>query len=314
MYRTTLLARARFDELWANLPPLTVLAALPGWGRTTLMQQGDAWLAANAPGAHRRWVTDRESLVATLERRFAKQEAVYFVDDVLASATDPLWARIVEFTRSHPSQRFVVSSIDTPVFDEESAQHVTLLDERHLRFSRRELDEIASTLPEGAALADNLKGCPSLIRIQLQRLLAPQDDRERWTPVVVPELQLFKIWAKAWPEPERPKSALFNALHGARYLRRFSLDMLAGDPDEELVLRAQWPRLEAMPMFVREFDPERETDVYAWSSVVWGALTPHDSRADRTRGFAEALDRVRDARPPHGPALLPPRAAEGLRG
>ncbi|SDL48683.1 hypothetical protein [Tessaracoccus oleiagri] len=295
MYRTTLLARARFNELWGNLPALTVLAAFPGWGRTTLLQQCDEWLASHATHLQRRWIRDRDSLTAVLERGTVRQETVYLVDDVLASATDPLWGRLLAFARSHPTQRFLVASIDTPLFDEDAPADVVILDERHIRFSRNEQAEIARTLPEGANFSDELKGCPSLIHLQWQRLSAQQDERQRWTPMVVPELQLFKIWAKAWPEAERPKSALFTALHNARYLRRFSFDILARDTALQRILAAQFPRLDAMPMFVREFDAELEVDVYAWTRVVWGALTPHDTRADRSRGFTDALERVRDA-------------------
>lgn len=174
----SIIDRPRFHSLWDELPALTVLATLPGWGRTEWMRQCRARLVDRSPESSLPWVTHRGDAIESLTT--ASAGAVVFVDDVVIGRDDPLWSTIAHAVER--GARVVVSSIDSPRA-EPTAASVRILDERDLRFTPGEITELvdAEGIPVGTDTRDDLdirlKGAPHLVRRQLERLRARHGER-----------------------------------------------------------------------------------------------------------------------------------------
>lgn len=295
--RSALQPRTRFNELWDNLPSLTVLAAFPGWGKSEWVRQCDSRLASVAPRVERRWVKDRDKLESLLVGSGRDAETVYLVDDVLLGAADPAWARITEFARRNPGHRFVVVTNDIPALPADAAGDCVVLDERHLAFTEAELADLAKTVAPGMGAGlfpPELRGCPYLVHRHSQRR-GETGQQNAWMARVPPEAQLFRLWDETWSQDHRQQSVLNGALQAARYLRRIARDTLPRLRSDEQVVTLQFPRLAALPIFTAETDVETGAPAYAWTPEAWGMLCPTHGAAERQQGFEEALEHVRDA-------------------
>ena len=277
--------RPRFLTLWNSAPPVIVLAAAPGWGKRVWMRQFAAHLAQEHP----------ETLVLTLTGRQALESFVASADSTTASTTvlagesglsynDSLWPKITALARRNV--RFVVATLDTPSPELLEGVEAQVLDERELHFTDDELGAVvaanASMLASDArdALSIHLRGCPFLVRRQIERVNARKATK-LWASVEFTfEGGLVDHILTAVAPDVQASSAFLGLLRaGARY-RRFSAEMIARD-DQQGALSAQFARLRASPL--GEFDTDDETgqDDFVWSTGAWQRIVSRNSRSDR---------------------------------
>ncbi len=283
--------RERFFAEWDDLPPLTVVAALPGWGRTEWMRACRERIVARDDAPATVWLTRRADVEALLASPPAP-DAVCFLDDVLLTHDDPLWTAVAD--AATPGCRFVVSSIDSP----EAGLGARVVDERALRFTAEEIDALllANRVTVGTDTRDdldvNLQGCPALVRRQLERLQVRRGDR---------------VWASLDFTFERalldhllhrdvaPESTLLRVLRHGTGFRRFSAALVASDELTAADAAAQFDRLDALPLGSFDVCDETGERDWVWSAAAWRALDDLQPPRQRAGALAAALARSRAA-------------------
>ncbi|NLE97376.1 MAG: helix-turn-helix transcriptional regulator [Propionibacterium sp.] len=291
---TGLLWRARFRERWEHVAPLTVLAALPGWGKSTWMAQCAKHLADTSPELAQQWITSRGTLTALLSN--PPTEAVVFVDDVLIGASDPLWADLLRAARQGPDLRLVVSSVDSPDLPHDDLLEV--LDERHLRFDDDEIEQFRQLLVTEQAAVDlvpipaGLMGCPLLVHRQVARTLSRGGQHTWPAPNGLPVHHLNSIWYAQRQSGALDDSVLVGALDNARSLRRFTVGLLADDARHQRLLRQQFARLAALPLVRPDTDDEAHADAFAWIPTMWDLLRAAETPEAHRARLEGALARV----------------------
>jgi hypothetical protein len=183
------LTRHRFAQIWSDLPSLTVLAAFPGWGRTTLLDQCVAYLETNARGTRIDQVVTRSQLQRSLHECAESAESsasvgnddarrhVVIADGLIAASDDPLWAEISAALAAYPHLRVVTTSVDTPAAESIAGVETLTLTERELAFTRAEVEELVELVTGrrqtamSALVGDGLYGQIGLIARQLRARL-----------------------------------------------------------------------------------------------------------------------------------------------
>lgn len=284
--RWQLIPRTRFASLWHEPAPLTVLAGLPGWGRTELMRQARA--ACDARGTVTHGFTARSSLEAALAQG-TDAAAVVFVDDVPLTVDDPLWQQLAA-----TGAAVVIAADDPPASLHDGT---VVLDERELGFDE---DEIAALIAANAVIVATdsrddlhvrLHGWPALVRAQLERL--QQRHRQQ-------------VWASLAPRVEGPRlAALLNASDDERGLtgllrrgaafRSFSARLVAQDRSagDAAGDAAAFGRLAALPFGHIDLNDETGEHDFVWTPGAWQTIDDTID-ADRRRAQLEAtLPRLR---------------------
>lgn len=187
------LRRSRFEAEWAALPPLTILLAAPGWGKTLWLAQCAEYLTGLPVPTRIAQVTTHTDL-GSLQVEGPTAPVVVLIDEVEAelAANDAVW-RTIHDLASQPGLRFVVTAIDAPPAWISSLDPV-IHDERELAFDTDELAELATLLVAAGANVDVFtiptatRGCPALVHNYLTRTLL-QAKRGVWGfPKLVPDL------------------------------------------------------------------------------------------------------------------------------
>lgn len=288
--------RPQFLPLWEAPPAIIVLAAAPGWGKSVWMRQFAAHLARERPSTRVVTLAGRQSLESLLEAvEQPEASTTVFVDALSLTYGDALWPKIA--ATAGPSMRFVIATLDTPALELLEGAEVRVLDERELHFSQEELTAViaanASALASDArdALSLHLRGCPFLVRRQIERVNARKATK-LWASVEFTfEGGLIDHTIASVAPDVQAASAFIGLLRaGARY-RRFSAEMIARD-DHQGALSAQFPRLRASPL--GEFDTDDETgqDDFVWSTGAWQKILALTSRAEQERDSRLALSRA----------------------
>lgn len=286
--------RKRFDPLWQDPPELTVLVGTPGWGRSTWLKQcmdhqltRPSVLIATRIGLQR--------LLAAPERDL--REMTLFIDDVLISAADELWPELTELLAEGIGCRAVLTSMDLPPVTSSENFEIHILDERDLAFDPDEIREVvALNSPDAppdevAALHTHLRGCPVLVRRQLDRL---NTHGSRF------------LWANADATLER--TLITETLHQAstRFgrimelatsFRTFSAEVLVHQlpalTREEV--EADFARLQASPLGRIDYSDDNADEIFVWNEGVWQEVGRHEDPDVRRRRLELARDATRDA-------------------
>ncbi|NHB84612.1 hypothetical protein G7085_08310 [Tessaracoccus sp. HDW20] len=103
--------------------------------------------------------------------------AVWFIDDLIHGADDPLWQEIRLALATAPSLRLIVSSEDPPGSGPVGALAPRILDERDLAFDPDETAVLARRLltgpnPDLTVIPETMAGCPSLVHRYLEQVRA----------------------------------------------------------------------------------------------------------------------------------------------
>lgn len=264
-----LVNRDRFAPTWESLPRHTVLAALPGWGRSTWMRQCRAYRHEHGHGEGT-WLSGRQALEQALAGP-APRGTVY-VDDAFDVVDAELWEALIAWSRSGGTD-VVVATIDPPALP--GGDHV-VLHERELAFTADEIGALAAANSVDApadlvrALMVSARGVPRLVRRQLERL---DSDRQVWAH---PDAPLEASYAADLGTITRQQSGseLVRLLDQSSALRRFSVGMLrSADPEADPDgLAAAFSRLHAMPFGEVDIEDETGHEVFEWSPAAWSEL------------------------------------------
>lgn len=282
--------RTRFHDLWDALPSLTVLAALPGWGRTEWMRACRERLRSR--GVESIWLSAADAAAALTATE--RPAGVVFVDDAVDGRHAPLWNAIAAAAEG---ARIVVSTIDTPTAD--LAPDLRVLDERDLRFTPDEISELIERngVPLGTDTRDDLsihlRGCPALVRRQLERLHVRRGERVWASLAFTFERSVLDPLLR----PERSDDSTFlGLLRRGTAFRRFSVSLVAdrgtaSAADDE----AQFERLAALPLGSADVCDETGDQDFVWSTAAWRAIDDLVDPAERVRQRERALRRTADA-------------------
>ncbi len=282
----TPLERSRFHEVWDALPALTILAALPGWGATEWMHQCRAHRGADA-----RWVQDSATLARMLADPSAPPADVY-VDDVPLEPEDPRWGLLA--AAAARGAHIVVSAADPPAEDLLAGIPSRVLTEADLAFDPDEVDELIARnrLAIGpdtrGHLVTDLRGCPLLVRTQIERLRTRRA-HSVWAGLAFalerPLLEHLRLGEGA------PRGGFGMLLRRGTAFRRFSKELVSAPGD---VAAQQFARLEAYPLGSMDADDETGAREFVWSSAAWSALDDLIPPRRRRAELAAGAERLRD--------------------
>jgi DNA-binding CsgD family transcriptional regulator len=297
-----LLSRRRFHQLWSTLPQLTVVAAVPGWGRTTFLFEAEAFLREQRPDLEIARAFTRSQLLRLLNRD-DDTERVIFADDLVEAETDPLWSEIARALTSRPWVRGLLSSIDSPPAMQVVELDTLVLTERDLGFTPAEAAEFVELTTGidparlGTDLAAGLRGEPATIAIRA-RTLRLQQRGDVWSAGK-------RAFDAAMPTLEPPlavhgriSSRLWLALTHAQDLRWFSADHLrihlASNPEtREIDSDDVFYRIRDLPIFTVVPDGLTGADTLAWIPEMWKNFRAGRDELDIRAANERALATVR---------------------
>lgn len=297
-----LISRERFYHLWSHLPSLTVLAALPGWGKSTWMDQCADFLAQQQPSVAVQRVYGRSAAEAALNAAPAAPDSLLIIDDAATSHSDPLWSGIRQYLSQNPGVRVLVSSIDHPDAALLGAEtEVLILDERELRFTEEEdkavLGRVSTIvpIPDLNAIPHSLKGVPALVGMRARSIVqggvggiwtAP----DSWASVDLPER------LAAWRPPAGADEPLIlRMLRDGRDVRVVTASTLDRGEGDAAQVAATLERFEAIPFFHAVRDPETGEHGYAWLPHVWSHLDSLETASEHASRMERGLRNVQQS-------------------
>lgn len=289
------LVRDRYRDLWNGLAGLTVLASMPGWGRSTWISQCRAHL--HSQGIETLQLNSRNAVSAFLQAADTTPAITVFIDDVIMVDSDELWAELISVLAGQPRIRMVVSSLDYPP-PEADTLDLRLLDERDLAMSPTEIEQLAAQVVPGApadltgSLAEQSRGCPVLVRRHLDRYRQAKEETTWINPSVpLEKSRLTDIFEAR--QGTLHQSSYLELFARATSFRRFGAAFFDGE-DAALNerFRVQFTRLENSPLGVMETDDESGERLFEWKETTWRALESLTSDEQRRRGFTHALERT----------------------
>ncbi len=293
--------RTDFDDYWSHMASVTVLAALPGWGRSEWMRQcASAWWARGSGGAVR-WIRDRHEAEVCFRAPASPVADLLLVDDVIDAVDDPLWDAISTFAHRNPRARIVVSAIDHPPPQLGAVLATRVFDERHLRFNDHELQEILerfclhAPIDTRFVLATSMSGCPDLVRRCITRVISRQREQP-WATVDPPpdgSVLEYLLDHPRWAGIER--SSLMQALIRGRGMRRFTPSMITADQPGTHYMSQQLERLRALPFCETHVDEETGGDLFSWTPPVWEWFTRTVPPEERRRELEASLQSMVDS-------------------
>jgi DNA-binding CsgD family transcriptional regulator len=310
------LTRHRFAQIWSDLPSLTVLAAFPGWGRTTLLDQCVAYLETNARGTRIDQVVTRSQLQRSLHECAESAESsasvgnddarrhVVIADGLIAASDDPLWAEISAALAAYPHLRVVTTSVDTPAAESIAGVETLTLTERELAFTRAEVEELVELVTGrrqtamSALVGDGLYGQIGLIARQLRARLVRSNGAVWDAAEIAPEVQALELTNRRPTVLPPMQSHLLEALNAVRELRSFSKTQLKvflehyGELSKVGADEA-YARFRQLPFFVRSTDFEVSEERLVWAPVAWRQLMQQSTAESRRAGFERGLASAR---------------------
>lgn len=295
--------RERFAPLWEALPQLVVLAAFPGWGRTTWIAQCEAHLRTHAATMHIQHAFTRTQLVRLIT---PGDPIVVFADDLVAAADDELWGEIMRALREAPNVHLVMSTIDTPNTEVSLSPDVLVLDERDLAFTYDEIVQlqrqwVGIESPEIAAqLSTNLRGAPATVLAELRAQAAANASslRTDWgylTGAAV--LQAFQRARSRTGVHTCTSANMWLVLDRAAELRWFngrSLNTHLRDSEllDQLDADTIFARLRQQPFFTVVPDAHTGADTLIWDPMIWHDISGTLPPGERTLHLEHALASV----------------------
>lgn len=274
-----------------QLPPVTVVASLPGWGVTTWMRQLRRHLHLDQQ-IQTSWVTSREELEGAVASGKAPDVDVVFIDDLLLPDNDPLWESLEAQATRPASPKFVVASLDSP--PKSASKVMTVLHENDLALSTDEVYQLAAingvSVPPGlfAMLAGRYRGNPELARSHLEQLNSTGQAAVWASSDVRLDIHFASLLSDRITQmasSERADSSLLQALLRASTMRWFSVDLLSVGQDSADAVASHFDRLAALPLGYTRLDGDTGAQVFEWSEGVWDLL----QRAGKARQFVPAL-------------------------
>lgn len=294
--------RNRFKDLWADLPQCTVLAAPPGWGKTTWLEQ-----ASRAQGGQAiTWVRDPEALlelytglVPTPEDApnpldgTSQRNEIVFVDDMEgALAKDKtLWKAALGLSRI-PGTKVVVACYDPPP----DHSDILVIDERTLAFTKSEIEKLSKLVSARGNHADMFafnkwsRGCPWLLGREAQKQWS---EVEEWGWHAA-ELSPDQAFRESFPEEpgfwDSKVGRAFNAAHGLPRFTEEALTFLVPDTKDSPLFE----RMGVWPTFEKTVDQESGEDALKWTTEAWRVAQRQLTEKDQQKLFEAALAAERE--------------------
>lgn len=295
-----LIERASARTELTDLAAITVVATIPGWGRTTWMRQSCAHLSTVA-NVRTVWLGSRRGLEDYLAHPSDDAQIIY-IDEAIVSHSDPAWRDVAALTDGPSRPRIIVSSLDCP--PPLPGREVRVLTERDLAFTPDEVDRLAAannvSAPPGlyAALATRYRGSPVLARRHLERLRSSAANARWSSPDTSLDIHLAteltaQVLSGSAATPR--DSALIRLVMKAGCLRRVSMDLLDVYGDPEIDMAAHFSRLTALPFGHIEVDSETGQTVFEWSEPAWAMIERQRTPERIIARHAEALTATREA-------------------
>ncbi|WRS30288.1 hypothetical protein U6G28_00920 [Actinomycetaceae bacterium MB13-C1-2] len=270
---------------WSDLPPLTVLASAPGWGKTIWMMQ----CAETVGDDKTEWVHGLHKLhkvVAEIEQlKGAPKDTVYLIDGIESALSEnpALWEQILAIAEVGS---VVVACYCVPV---SIIPLATVLDERHLAFDRAELEQIAAHLVADSAVLDmfvlpeSMRGCPWIVGRDVARIRARSTGYSR----VISELSSSALCYKSFRDnPGFMESGAGRALVAAGGLPIVTEALLASVASD-IDIRYCYARMSAWPVFDEVVDDESGEDALRWAPDAWKMMQETASKEEQ-RSVLEA--------------------------
>lgn len=310
-----LLYRSRFESLWADLPQLLVLAALPGWGKRTWKEQSADYLSRTRPDLKLHWARGIQDLGSILDGvRGGAGDVICFLDGRDAGADDSFWGELAVVLAARPWVRCIVGTYGYPPLDrgslaelsepEESEAKSILADalvmnEGELSFNAEELSALRQLLGDDGMLNDLLldgkreKGCPYLVGQHIERMTAPGHVGTWVATDPRIELRLLSLLDGAVKQTRLSKYPIGKALREARRFRAVSADLLAGDDMSHELATSMVARFSSIPLFDRDSDDELQVEQWGWRGDVWRAIAEGEPSASKAARLGSGLADVR---------------------
>lgn len=261
-----------------QLPALTVIASVPGWGATTWMTQLRDYVQRE-PSVKTLWATTRSAVAHALLPSSSGEADVLFVDELPLTSSDELWSEFETLANTPDAPKVVVTSLDSP--PRIAVEDFTLITEGDLALTADEVDQLAAingvTAPPrlNAMLAGRYRGNPELARYRFEHLnsgptaplWAMSDARLDVHSASILVSRLSQVYRET-----REKSMLFRIIERAIILRSFSLDHLVEDGDRAHLVYPYFARITALPLGTIDVDSETGMQSFEWSEGVWSYL------------------------------------------
>ncbi len=267
------------------------------------LEQCVAHLAEHEPTTRIVETVTRAQFRRHLDEVDAAEPLVLVADSLVNAVDDNLWPRILAALEANPRLRVVMTSVDTPPFEQLYDIDVIALAERDLAFTDDEVEQLVE-LTTGRAqpalatrVGEGTYGHPMLVTRQLQVRLGQQFGAS-WriaetSPLV---FALERSGRRSAGVAARP-GKIWQVLHGARSLRSFSASQLQThfQHDEDLAasdFAEMFHRFRYLPFLERSIDFELGEERLMWAANVWQAwlheLTDDEQTAMFERGLATA--------------------------
>lgn len=300
-----ILYRSRFEPVWNSLPQLTILAAMPGWGKRTWMEQCADHLTRERPAIRSFDAADLDSMVARADSGNESKPQRLALLDGRSAATEPtFWVTLAQILEARPWLSCVVATYDEPPHDltaligdvpatsEENLwgliENAVVLNERDLAFNPEERANVTRLLVDEGLLRDlipigaNELGCPYLIGQQITRL-SRNENAGSWTPtdpsVVNHLLALLNTVETA---EGFGRSHIGGAFEAARSFRSVTDDLLTAAGIEPRNASNAIRRFSDVPLFDHAIDDEVDRDAVSWRSSAWRAVAAAETDAMTT--------------------------------
>lgn len=280
----------------APIPPLVVVSATHGWGKTTWMHQYSDYVREHTDLLPH-WVKSRAELSQALEQ---DEPQALFVDMLMPTLRDPLWEKICDYAETHPDSLVVASSIDRIPPDMVSKARGWEVWETTLGFTPEELQELVdlnvpdcATL-ELALLQRRLRGHPHLVRRHLERLRSGDIGALGTNPDAPTERLVLRAFQAFGARMQTKSCYLALLLEGAAF-RRFDLSMLKSGLDIPATVRAgQFERLRMSPLGKFGVDQLTGRETFEWSASSWDSLQldfpERSGKAERMEAFQRTVE------------------------
>ncbi|WP_217135824.1 hypothetical protein [Leucobacter chinensis] len=289
-----LVYRERFEDTWSNLPPLTVLAALPGWGKSVWIAQCLAYLALCDISLSVTRVRNLQELEGLCRDTVTADRLISWDAE---QPSDEDWEGIARFLQTQPAVRLIVTTLDEPPRDA-LTEETLVLREGDLAFSEEELEGLERLLTDEGMLFDltlrsgSVLGCPYLVGQRIRGLRAHAHTGV-WKAANDGDVLL--LHAHLWSRMKRLDVAhtqiakLFDTLSALRTIPFDIVETLTESPEISLIF---WERLQHVPLFESGTDDEGRCKKLTWKPAAWNAFTASELLADTRQRLRQGLERI----------------------
>lgn len=280
-----------------------MLSVFPGWGATVWLEQCIAHLTENESTTRVVETVTRAQFRRQLDEADATEQLVLVADSLVNAVDDAMWPRIFTALETNSSLRVVMTSVDSPPFEQLYDIDVIALTERDLAFTDEEVAALVELTTGRAqpALANRIGegtyGHPTLVTRQLRMRLGQQYGSTWRIAETSPLVFVLERSGRRSASGGARPSKIWQVLQGARSLRSFSASQLQTHfhDDENLAdsdFAEVFQRFRYLPFLARSIDFELGEERLMWAANVWQAwlqeLTDEERTATFERGLATA--------------------------